>query len=187
MSALSTIIAAAVADAVAANAKLFDPKKIERAPEVLTRAITKALTREPKTDGEDAAAAASETPPAGGPVSADDPRAKAYAALRKLAGAVAPMQIGGGVTYVPPEADTPAVAAFADMPPRERWLFVTSRANLTAWAEFFDATIPNLARRQITETHGGAAGIFLPWPWPPSKTGKVYTADEAPELPEIAE
>ncbi|MEI9804075.1 MAG: hypothetical protein WDN48_05925 [Pseudolabrys sp.] len=165
MSMLSTIIDTAVAAVVAEHPKLFEPKSIDRAQKLLTREIVKSLTREPRGDGEAAPAAAG--PASFERVTADDERGIAYCNLRAIAGELAkPTRASNGDIYLPAEAAGPEVLPFAKLPPREQWAVITDLAQLTAWREFFDATLPNLARRPF-------AGV-APWPWPPSKAGKVY-------------
>jgi hypothetical protein len=75
---------------------------------------------------------------------------------------------------LPREAAGPEVLPFAKMPSRDKWLFVTDLPQMTAWREFFEATLPTLARRPFGEQQAGETGVWVPWPWPPSKTGKVY-------------
>jgi hypothetical protein len=176
MNTLTTIIDSAVATVIAKHPKLFDPKAIERAQRVLTREIMGSLTRTPGTDGEPAKP---EPPPEPEPyerVLAADERGIAYVNLRIVARALSPqpIRLAGGDLNLPREASGPEVLPFSKMPPREQWLFVTDLAQMTAWREFFDATLPNLARRPFGEKHGDVVGILVPWPWPPSKTGKIY-------------
>jgi hypothetical protein len=179
MSALGSIIDAAVASVISEHPKLFNPQGKERAQKVLVREILKLLVREPR-DG-----TSNETQP-DNPIaeltSADDPRAVAYCRLRELAGAVRPMTFGQGQIYLPVESNTAAVRAFAELPPQQEWLFITDRRQLTAWREFFDETLPNVSRREITAARGDAVGAQLPWCWPPSKTGKLYAAPSEEEF-----
>jgi len=182
MSALGTLINDAVATAIAAHPKLFASESAERAQKVLTREIIKSLTKEPKTADEGGEPTSPvEAPPAPAlpqRVSAKDDRVTAYVNLRTLAGAVQPTRLTGGDIYLPPEADTAAVRAFAELPQREKWLFVSGREQLAAWLEFFDVLLPNAARRQITVTVDTKVGAYLPWPWPPSKLGKTYSPED---------
>lgn len=180
MNTLATIIDSAVATAIAEHPKLFDPKAVDRAQRVLTREIMRSLTRAPGADGEPAKP---ETPPEPEPfelIRGTDERATAYINLRIAARALSPQpqRQAGGDIYLPREASGPEVMPFAKMPPREQWLFVTEFSPMTAWREFFDATLPNLARRPFGEKRGDVTGVFVPWPWPPSKTGKVYEPEQ---------
>jgi hypothetical protein len=176
MSALSTLIESAVSASLAEHTKLFDPKNRERAQKVLVRDIMKALTREPRGEGEEQPADIAPSVPAlPERLPATDDRVKAYCNLRSLAGVAQPQRFSGGDIYLPPEGDTAAVRAFGNgMPSRDEWIFVTERAQISAWLEFFDANLPNMPRRRTDETRDGVVGYLLPWPWPPSKTGKVY-------------
>lgn len=170
MSALSALIDDAVGSVIAENPKLFASHAKEKVQATLTRAIMKKLVREQKPeDGEQAPEPTAATQL----IPADDPRAVAYCALRRLAGDVPPQIAGGGAIYVPPEADTAQVRALADMPPRADWPFVTG-GRLKAWLDLFDAALPARSRRKITETKDGQTGAYLPWIWPPSKDGKTY-------------
>lgn len=170
MNTLGTIIDGAVAAVIAEHPKLFDPKAIERAQRVLTREIMRSLTR---TAG-DGDAAKPEMPAEPEPferVLAADERGIAYVNLRIVARALSPQpqRLAGGDIMLPREAAGPEVQPFAKLPPREQWVPVTETAPLAAWREFFDATLPNLARRPFADT-----GVIMPWPWPPSKAGKIY-------------
>lgn len=170
MSILSASIAAAVADAVAANPKLFDPKKVERAPDVLTRDIVKALTRSTK-EGE-AETQDEDKSPSFEWVPASDDLAKAYLNLRSVAGCIARHVTGAsGAICVTRAANNAAVLAFADVPVASNWRPVT-KAQQTAWHEFFERTLDGANRRPIGDS------TPLPWPWPPSKDGKTYDAAE---------
>lgn len=179
MSALSAIIDTAVSTVIAEHPKLFDPKQKERVQKVLTREIVRSLTREQKTDVDDESTPVPESAPVVETVAGNDPRAIAYTALRSVAGAVTPMRLSGGAIYLPPEGATAQVGAFANLPPREKWEFITDVNQIAAWFEFFNDALPNVRRRDITETRNGIVGALLPWPWPPSKTGKVYMPGEA--------
>lgn len=171
MTPLSAIITAAVADAVAGNPKLFDPKKIERAADVLSRDIVRALTRATKEDVHEAAPEADR--PAYEVIPADDPRAIAYDKLRLIAGCFArPTKSASGGIYVPSAANTAAVIALASAPPRRDWRPV-SRPQQTAWREFFDRVLGDASRHPVGDT------TPLPWPWPPSKDGKLYLLEAA--------
>lgn len=175
MSALSTLIANAVADAVAANPKLFDPKKIERAPDILAKDIVRSLTRSTK-EGEAEAQAETEAPPYE-MAPAGSPLAKAYVNLRSVAGCLArPTAAASGAVYVPREANNAAVLAFADIPAPVDWRPVT-KSQQTAWHEFFERVLAGANRRPIVDA------TPLPWPWPPSKEGQTYQFDLQEELP----
>jgi len=175
MNPLSTMIAAAVADAVAANTKLFDPKKIERAPDVLTRDIVKALTR-PAKEGEAEAQTEAEVPPFEW-LPVDSRRAKAYVNLRIAAHCLSRATIKDGLVYVPREADGADMLAFADWSPTQGLVGISAVQQIAAWRDFYDRLLPNVARRP----QNGA--ITVPWPWPPSKEGKTYDADTQEEMP----
>jgi hypothetical protein len=186
MSALGTIIEHAVSTVIAEHPKLFEAKSIERAQKLLSREIMKSLTRDPRGDGD---AAATETAPEPYErITASDERGIAYCNLRIAARALAaPTRLAGGDLYLPLEASGPEVQPFAKMPPRDQWLFVTDLPQMTAWREFFDATLPTLARRPFGEVVGGDTGVWVPWPWPPSKTGKVYEPETESEDAEVGE
>lgn len=179
MSALSTLIAAAVADAVAANPKLFDPKKLERAPDILAKDIMRSLTRSPK-EGEAEPQAEIDAPPYE-MAPAGSPLAKAYVNLRSVASCLARHAASAtGAVFVPRGANNAAVLAFADLPALAEWRPVT-KAQQTAWHEFFERVLANANRRPIGDA------TALPWPWPPSKEGKVYAPEQSLDLPEVEE
>jgi len=167
---LATIIDSAIAAVIAEHPKLFEPKAVEggKTQRVITREIMRTLTRAP---GEEAKP---ETPPEPEPferILAADVRVTAYINLRIASRALSPqpIRLAGGDIMLPREASGPEVLAFAKMPPKERWVHVTELAPLAAWRDLFAATLPNLERRPF-----GDNGVMMPWPWPPSKTGKIY-------------
>lgn len=177
MSALSTLIDTAVARVISEHPKLFAAANMERARKVLTREIVKDFTREPK---EDQPAEPEETRPAIELLPATDTRAKAYIALRSLAGAVSPMRADGDRISVPREADGAAILALAELPPRDQWVHVRG-GNLKAWLDFFDEMLPGVSRRKITEVENGVTVTLMPWIYPPSKTGRTYERPEEME------
>jgi len=187
MSALSAIIESAVGGVIAEHPKLFDPKQRDRAQKLLVREIMKSLTREPKGDGETDEAPAptqADTVPQIEIVPSSDTRAKAYRALCEIAGAPAPISASGGSICIPPEGLTVRAQAFAELPPEKDWPFVTDGHQRAAWFGFFEEVLPNKRRRDITEVRAGAAGIVVPWLWPPSKLGTVYAPEQPLDLPE---
>jgi hypothetical protein len=59
---------------------------------------------------------------------------------------------------------------------------ITARAQIGAWMEFLAASLPaGIARKSIQFDHNGQPAILMPWPWPPSKDGKVYTSGDGTE------
>jgi len=188
MSALAKMIDAAVVSVIEEHPKLFAANSAERARKLVVRRIMKSLTG-PQDDEADEPAqptADQAVAPAAETVKFDDPRAIAYCNLRIVAGAVRPLRIGDSV-YLPAEATSECVRAFLELAPRSEWIFVTDRRQLQAWREFFDETLPGVSRRDVVEKRADATGALLPWPWPPSKTGKIYdpsldgqSADGAP-------
>lgn len=180
MSGIRPIIEGAVADVLAEHPKYFTERGMEKAQAALVRKIMAAL----RGDAPDKAA--TETPAA-----LDEPEApkhplaveptsregRAYSNLCALSGALAPFRMGDGKFSLPVEANCPAVMALADLPPKSDWLFLTEHKQIGAWTEFFRQSLPMAARRPITEKRGDATGILMPWPWPPSVTGKIYTVE----------
>lgn len=180
MSVLRAIIDAAVADAIAEHPKYFTPRGLEHARTVIVRKVMAALR-----DGGDKASGPSGPEPASPPQPTQpvlaDPQsreARAFANLRLVAGAGTPFRTGDGRVSIPPQASGPDVLAFADLPPKTSWLFVSDRKQMGAWVEFFGHTLPNVPRRSITEHQNGMPGFVLPWPWPPRKDGTTYTNAE---------
>jgi hypothetical protein len=175
MNTLATIIDCAVAAVIAEHPKLFDPKMTERAQKTLTREIMRTLTRSP---GEEAKPEPAPEPEPFERVKAADERGLAYVNLRIASRALSPqpIRLAGGDIMLPREASGPEVQPFAKMPPKEQWVLVTEAAPLAAWRDFFVATLPNLERRPF-----GDNGVMMPWPWPPSKTGKIYEPEQQAE------
>lgn len=183
MSALSTIIDAAVGSVISEHPKLFNPQGKERTQKLLVREIVRSLVRESRGEDDPTATAPPSDPPTIVTIPASDERAIAYCRLRSIAGAPAPLHHGGDCIYIPPESNTTAVRTFAGVPERKEWPFVIDRRQLTAWLEFFDEALPGISRRKIFETRDGLTGVDLPWRWPPSKAGKIY--DHPPEDEDI--
>jgi hypothetical protein len=181
MSALGDVIDCAVASVIAEHPKFFNLQTQERARKTLVREIVKSLVREVRDVGDEQSPAAP-VKTVGGLIASNDSRAIAYCNLREIAGAVRPQHYGSGQIYLPPEAETTAVRAFAELPPRKEWPFISDRRQLTAWSEFFEESLPSVSRRQITETRGDLYGAQLPWLWPPSKTGKIYEPGAEEEI-----
>lgn len=182
MSGIRPIIENAVALAIAEHPKYFTERGIEKAQTAIVRKVMAALV--PRSGMDDAGA--DPAPPAE-PVElvplAVDPKSRegrAYTALRALAGAAAPFRMGDGTISIPITAQGERVWAFADAPAEHG--FVTDKQQIGAWMEFFGETLPTTARRPITIERNGTSGILVPWPYPPSVTGKVYPFGEvAPE------
>jgi hypothetical protein len=181
MTGIRPIIEHAVASAIAEHPKYFTERGLEKAQAAITRKVMAALFRSDSESGADAGAPPA--PPAEvGPLSVDPKSAegRAYINLRSLAGASAPFRMQDGNISLPPEAQKPAVYALADLPALP-WPFITDRQQTGAWMEFLADALPKgVARKPIQTTRDGVAGISMPWPWPPSVTGKVYTVEDAP-------
>lgn len=179
MTGIRSIIDNAVAAYIAEHPKHFTERGLEKAQNGLTRKIMSALMR---SDDEPAAVPVPAPEPAEfAPLAVDatSREGRAYANLRKLAGAGVPFRMGGGnIVSLPPAAQCEAVYALADLPAETRWQFIAERKQIGAWLEFFADHLPNAARKPIQIEHKGVTGILMPWPWPPSKDGKIYTASE---------
>lgn len=172
---IRTAIDAAVSEAIAEHPKYFTPKGLEHAQTVIVRKVMARL-RDGGSDKDESEAHAEEAPKI---VFAEAGSAEAvgYANLRLVAGANAPTKVSGDRTVIVPPANCAAVAAFATLPPRSEWRFASERKHLAAWAEFFRDMLPEITRRTIMEERNGVTGALLPWPYPPSKEGKIYDWD----------
>lgn len=172
MNIIRATIESAVADVIVEHPKYFTPKGQEHAKTVIVRKVMAALR-----DG-GGEKAESETPAEDTPkivfADAGSNEAIGYANLRLVAGANAPTKLSGERIVIVPPANCAAVAAFATLPPRSEWRFASERKHLAAWAEFFRDMLPEITRRTIMEERSGVTGALLPWPYPPSKEGKIY-------------
>lgn len=179
MSILRAAIDSAVEQAIAEHPKYFTPQGVKSARALIVRKVMAAF-RDGGDKSSEQQAEDEETPaePQMLFATAGSREARGYANLRQLAGAVAPRRLGDGSVPIMPAANCEAVFAFADMPGAETWLFVVARKQLGAWGEFFDEMLPDVARRAISQERDGVIGILLPWPWPPSKEGKIYDQPE---------
>lgn len=173
---LRAIIDAAVADAMAEHPKYFTPKGHEHARTVIVRKIMAAF-RGDGSDKPDDTAADHPASPQPLLVEPHSREAIAFSNLRQIAGATTPFRLGDGRLSINAEAACPAVFALADLPLKSQWLFLTAPRNVGAWQEFFRDTLPGVARRPIHEHRGTEVGLLMPWPWPPTKDGKVYVDD----------
>ena len=119
-------------------------------------------------------------------VSQDCDEARAYMAIRSLAGAVPPPIASDGSLGLP-RALTPAELAFRKLPDRAKWQLVEQQSQQASWLGFLEKALPeHTARRQIVVDHRGSDGLthrgFLaPWPWPPTKEGHVTEWPEKPK------
>ncbi len=77
----------------------------------------------------------------------------------------------GTVSYR--KAMTPQIAAFADMPDREKWVRV-NRQQAGAWSALGRELSMMPRPKQFAD------GDAAPWPWPPSADGKLYIATTGP-------
>jgi hypothetical protein len=179
MTGIRPIIDDAVAAVLAEHPKYFTPKGHEHARTVIVRKVMAAIR------GASDKPADTTTAPTSAPQSSlVDPTShegRAYASLCLLAGAIAPFRTGDGRFVLPAEANNAAVLTLADLPPKDQWLFLTERKHIGAWSEFFRESLPHAARKPILQTRGTETGILMPWPWPPSKTGVVYTPENESE------
>lgn len=177
VSALRTIVDDAVGAAIDEHPKYFTPKGVEKARAAIVRKIMAAF----RDDGEKSEPAAEPDKAKPFEIALPNSReAAGYLNLRTLAGAVAPQPMGDGGIVVVAAAWCEAVFVLSDLPPRSEWIFLYDRRPMGAWFDFFKEKLPNVARRVITEVRNGETGILMPYPFPPSKEGKLYLAsDEA--------
>lgn len=177
MSLIRTAIDNAVAEAIAEHPKYFTPRGLESAQGLIVRKVMAALRGD--TTEKSSEPTADSTAPQFTLLAPTTSQARAYVNLRRIAGATAPTLIGNGQLAIPSIACNDAVAAFATLPPSETWCFLTGRCEIGAWKEFFRDMLPDLSRRSITRNINGETGILMPWPFPPSRSGKVYEREEA--------
>jgi hypothetical protein len=171
VSVIRTTIDNAVAEAIAEHPKYFTPKGLEHARNVIVRKVVAAL----RDGGEKPPAEVTEpVPPKFLLAAAESREARGYVNLRMLAGAVAPSRTGDGSVAVGSPANCDQVYALAELPPRDVWRFITDRSRTGAWLGFFRDMLPDIARRTVVQERDGVSGILMPWPWPPSKDGKIY-------------
>lgn len=177
MTGIRPMISDAIAAYIAEHPKQFSERGIEKAQAGLTRKIMAALLRSDNEPEPETPAPPAELAPL--TVDPKSTEGRAYTNLRSLAGAGAPFRMQDGNISLPPEAQKPAVYALADLP-AQPWQFITDRQQTGAWLEFFAESLPKgVARKPIQIEQNGATGILVPWPWPPSKDGKIYTAGDA--------
>lgn len=178
MTGIRPIIESAIAASIAERPKYFTDRGIEKAQDFLTRKIMGALV---PRDGGDKPAELPPEPTTPVPITVDPKsrEGRAYTNLRALGGAVPPLRLGDGRISIPPPAQRESVYALADLPPQAEWKFVTEHRQIGAWLEFFSDTLTPAPRRKIEVERNGAHGLLMPWPWPPSKDGKIYTGEAA--------
>lgn len=176
MNVLRAIITSAVGNAIAEHPKYFTPRGQEKAQAAIVRRIMAALRDD---DGEEPPPPAPVAEPAFVTVEANTREAQGYINLRKIAGAVEAKRMGDGKILIKREAYCDPVFALADIPPREQWMFIAEKDQIKAWLDFFRETLPDTGRRSLFEPRGAQSGIVMPYPWPPSKSGKIYDPSEA--------
>jgi hypothetical protein len=178
MSLIRAAVDSAVGQAIAEHPKYFTPQGQKSARTLIVRKVMAALRDGGDKGPPDPQDEAQNNQPQILYAAAGSREALGYANLRLVAGATAPNKLSDGSIIIMPAANCAAVFAFADMPPQQAWLFVTNRQQLGAWGEFFREKLPNIGRREIAHERNGERGMLLPWPYPPSKEGKIYQADE---------
>lgn len=183
MTGIRPMIDAAVAQAIAEHPKYFTELALDnnRARTAIVRKIWAALRGDgaERGDGDSAAAPGPAVPPPPQHLSArpDSREAKGYANLRRLAGAPPQFRAGDGSVFINADANSEAVFALETLPDESHWKFYSGR-NASAWLEFFGEKLPGITRKDIRQRRGDLTGIVMPYPWPPSKDGKIYHADE---------
>lgn len=123
------------------------------------------------------AAKAEADKPVSSSFAADTVEAKAITALHGIVGSLDFLRTvmraaDGGVRHLKPV--TPRLLALAQAPPREEWITL-DRQQAGAWEAFIDENLMLGTRRRMAE------GSHAPWPWPPSKDGKVYSEGQEQE------
>lgn len=182
MSGIRPIIDDAVAAVLAEHPKYFTPKGHEHARTVIVRKVMAAIRGDGSEKSQETPAAAiTQAAPQSNLIEPVSREGRALSNLCLLAGAIAPFRTSDGRFVLPTEANNGAVFALADLPAKDQWLFLTERKRIGAWTEFFRESLPHAARKPILQTRGTETGILMPWPWPPSKTGVIYTPEETPE------
>lgn len=102
--------------------------------------------------------------------------ARAIVAVHDLAGkadfvsSIMRNKADGSISYRVPV--TPRLLAMAKAPPREQWVALTAQ-QAAAWEGLLGDFVLVQMRKHMRE------GSFAPWPWPPSKDGKVYNEGDA--------
>jgi hypothetical protein len=182
VSGIRPIIENAVATVIAEHPKYFTDRGLEKAGNAIVRKVMAALV--PRSAGDEQAEPAPPAEPVEPKPLPVDPKTRegrAYTNFRAFAGAAAAFRMGDGKISLPVAAQNERVYAFADLPPEPEWRFITERPQIAAWLEFFGEVLTASARRPIQITRGDQVGILMPWPWPPSKDGKVYTSGDGTE------
>ena len=105
----------------------------------------------------------------------DSIEAKALMALHEIAGCAQGFRAiyarSDGVSYRKPM--TPQLLALAQIPPASEWVIAT-RQGAGSWEALLRETVSIAVRKHFKE------GDRVPWPWAPSVTGKIYTAEASP-------
>lgn len=105
----------------------------------------------------------------------DSPSGKAIVALYQIAGCEQALRgfmiRNGAVSYRMPI--NPRLLALAQAEAKDDWVELT-RQQAAAWESMLAETVTVQVRKHLRE------GDRAPWPWPPDKTGKIYTATGPP-------
>ncbi|MGJ4888928.1 helix-turn-helix domain-containing protein [Bradyrhizobium sp. HKCCYLRH3099] len=108
----------------------------------------------------------------------DSVEAKAIEALHELANCTELFRKAyckDGAVFYRKHPVTPQLAALAALPPAEAWV-ILDRSGAGAWEGLLRNYFPDgVIRRRFRE------GMRAPWPFPPSATGKIYTASGPPQ------
>lgn len=169
----------AIAQAIAERPKYFTSKGLEHARAHILRHLLTALRGDAEKPAEAEETTLAPATPQPLKVTPDSREARGYAVLRMAAGATEPHEVGGYI-YIPHTAASAAVFALADAPPRDAWLLVDDSQQVGAWSEMFRDTLPTVARREVRRRSlRNLPALLVPYPYPPSKTGKIYEVVDA--------
>jgi hypothetical protein len=103
---------------------------------------------------------------------------RAITALHRIAKAPRPLEIRGMISYR--HAITPRLLALADVPPEAEWIDVDVGTQPNgAWRAALDAMLEGVVRPRLTM-------IRVPWRFPPSVDGKIYSTDHPQGGPPLA-
>jgi hypothetical protein len=178
MTTFRAIIDTAVAEAMSERPKYFTEAGHSHVRKLIVGKIMAMLRETGDKSASDSEQVSPPAPPGPALVAPDSREACASRHLRAAAGAPEPVRCGDGRISIMPESLRADALAFADAPPKERWLFVTDRQQIGAWKEFFRERLPGIPKRTIEIDRAGTTGILVPWPWPPTVEGKVFAAAE---------
>jgi hypothetical protein len=127
-------------------------------------------------------------------IATDSEAGIAWAVLHRIAG-IRPFEASGNY-LLPQPLDEQTLALKQAPPDYQQWAFIAAEQTnqIGAWRSLVEHWLQNRPRPEFVRDHWpmyrgteGAKGLVAPWPWPPSKDGKIYHGTGPPTESQLTE